>query len=58
MAGYAATSPFNPASAKVGSPPCYIATASILGGDAHRLAGSLFALDVDVPGAAAFRAKV
>jgi hypothetical protein len=35
----------------------YIATASTLGGDAHRLA-SLFALDVHVPGAAAFRAKV
>ena len=36
----------------------YIATAPILGGDAHRLAGSLFALDADVLGAAAFRAKV
>jgi hypothetical protein len=40
--------------------PCtfYIAAASILGSDAHRLAGSLFALDADVPSAAAFRAKV
>jgi sugar lactone lactonase YvrE len=36
----------------------YITTASILGGDADRLSGSLFALDLDVPGAAAFRVKV
>lgn len=36
----------------------YITTASILGGDADRLGGSLFALDVDVPGTAASRAKV
>jgi sugar lactone lactonase YvrE len=36
----------------------YITTASILTDPSDRLAGSLFALDVDVPGAAAFRAKV
>ena len=36
----------------------YITTASILTDSSDRLAGSLFALDVDVPGAAAFRAKV
>jgi sugar lactone lactonase YvrE len=36
----------------------YITTASILTDESDRLAGSLFALDVDVPGAAAFRAKV
>jgi hypothetical protein len=36
----------------------YIATVFTVGSDAHRFAGSLFALDVDVPGAAAFRAKV
>jgi len=36
----------------------YITTASILTDQSDRLAGSLFALDVDVPGAAAFRAKV
>jgi sugar lactone lactonase YvrE len=36
----------------------YITTASILTDQSDRLAGSLFALDVDVAGAAAFRAKV
>jgi sugar lactone lactonase YvrE len=36
----------------------YITTASILTDQSDRLAGSLFALDVGVPGAAAFRAKV
>ncbi len=36
----------------------YVTTASIHAEEADRLAGSLFALDVDVPGAAAFRAKV
>ena len=36
----------------------YITTASILTDPSDRLAGSLFALDVSVPGAAAFRAKV
>ena len=36
----------------------YITTASILTDPSDRLAGSLFALDVDLPGAAAFRAEV
>ena len=36
----------------------YITTASILTDRSDRLAGSLFALDVDLPGAPAFRAKV
>lgn len=36
----------------------YITTASILTDQSDRLAGSLFALDAEVPGAAAFRAKV
>lgn len=36
----------------------YITTASILTDPSDRLAGSLFALDVDVPGAAAFRARM
>jgi len=36
----------------------YVTTASILTDQSDRLAGSLFALDVDVPGTAAFRAKV
>lgn len=36
----------------------YITTASILTDPSDRLAGSLFAVDVDVPGAAAFRARV
>ena len=36
----------------------YITTAEMMTDESDRLAGSLFALDVDVPGAPAFRAKV